>query len=132
MGDPYDQVREVAAQVSNWGRWGEDDELGTLNLIDCEAVLRGAAAVRSGRCFTLGVTFGSAGPQTGTIPGRFNPQHYMTAIGTSFGEPPVLQFNDDVVVMPLQCATQWDSLAHVQYDGKVYNGYPSSESVTVH
>lgn len=132
MTDPYDQVREVAKQVSNWGRWGAADEFGTLNLITADAVKRGAGVVRTGKAFTMGVTFGADGPQTGTIPGRFNPQHYMTAIGTSFGEPPVFQFNDDVVVMPLQAATQWDSLAHVQYDGHLYNGFPSTESVSVH
>lgn len=129
MTDPYDAVREIAKQVSNWGRWGDADEMGTLNLITPEAVKRGAGVVRIGKAITMGVTFGADGPQTGTIPGRFNPQHYMTAIGTSFGEPPVFEFNDDVVVMPLQAATQWDSLAHVQYDGKLYNGYSSAESV---
>jgi Putative cyclase len=33
---------------------------------------------------------------------------------------------DDVVTMPLQCATQWDSLAHVGYDGLLYNNTPAS------
>jgi kynurenine formamidase len=130
MTDAYDSVREVAKEVSNWGRWGSDDELGTLNLITPDAVKRGAAAARTGKAFTLGVTLGADGPQTGTIPGRFNPHHFMTAIGTPFGDPPVFQFNDDVVVMPLQAATQWDSLAHVEYDGKLYNGFPSAESIS--
>src|SRR3989441_8456069 len=31
--------------------------------------------------------------------------------------------SDDWIVMPLQCVTQWDSLAHVFYEGKMYNGY---------
>jgi kynurenine formamidase len=132
VSDPYEAVREVAEQVSNWGRWGDADEVGTLNLIDRQAVLRGAATVRSGKAITLGVTFGDGGPQTGTIPGRFNPQHYMTAVSTAYGDPPNprgFHFNDDVVVMPLQAATQWDSLAHVHYDGKLYNGYSSADFV---
>jgi hypothetical protein len=29
--------------------------------------------------------------------------------------------------MPLQCATQWDGLAHVYYDDQLYNGFPASD-----
>ena len=43
------ELAELAARVSNWGRWGDDDERGTANLIDAAATQRGAAAVRSGR-----------------------------------------------------------------------------------
>lgn len=135
MSDPYSAVREVAEQVSNWGRWGDADELGTLNLISSDAVRRGASTVRAGRAITMGTTFGADGPQTGTIPGRFNPHHYMTAVSTAYGDPPDprgFHFNDDVVVMPLQAATQWDSLAHVHYDGKLYNGFSSDEFITSH
>ncbi|MGW1306836.1 hypothetical protein ACWD5R_45575, partial [Streptomyces sp. NPDC002514] len=38
---------------SNWGRWGADDELGTLNLITEEARARGAAEARTGRAVSL-------------------------------------------------------------------------------
>ena len=34
--------------------------------------------------------------------------------------------SDDWIVMPLQCVTQWDSLAHVFYEGKMYNGYDAA------
>jgi len=44
-----------APQVSNWGRWGDDDELGTLNLIDAAAVKRGAACVQTGKAFSLAI-----------------------------------------------------------------------------
>ena len=37
-------LKDMAARVSNWGRWGDDDQRGTLNLIDQAAVLRGVAA----------------------------------------------------------------------------------------
>ena len=43
-----DELQDLAAKVSNWGRWGDDDQRGTLNLIDDAAVLRGVAAVRDG------------------------------------------------------------------------------------
>ena len=51
---------EVAARVRNWGRWGPDDEIGTLNLIDDAARRRGAAAVVSGKAFALGLPLSEA------------------------------------------------------------------------
>lgn len=131
MADPMDRVRAVAKRVSNWGRWGADDERGTLNLVTPEVVRRGAGCVRTGRVFSLGLAFGADGPQSGTVVGRFNPQHYMTAIGAPFGTPGGFHYSDDVVCMPLQCATQWDSLAHVHYDDLLYNGVPAKEALSV-
>jgi kynurenine formamidase len=40
--------------------------------------------------------------------------------------PDAFRYADDVMVFPLQCATQWDSLAHVHYDGQLYNGFPAA------
>jgi kynurenine formamidase len=131
MSDSYDGMREVGRKVSNWGRWGPDDEMGTLNLISPEARSRGAAAIVSGQAFTLGLDIGSRGPQPLDSPiGRFNPLHYMIAIGASWGEPPVFHYSDDVLVLPTQSGTQWDSLAHVHYDGFLYNGFPADEALT--
>ena len=48
-----DEFHELAARVRNWGRWGPDDELGTLNLIDPAARRRGADCIRDGRTFSL-------------------------------------------------------------------------------
>ena len=73
---------ELADRVSNWGRWGDDDEIGTLNLIDGDAVRRGAAAVRTGKRFSLAVRLDQHSPQVGSIPGRINPLHTMVAINT--------------------------------------------------
>jgi len=52
-----DYVKEIAARVSNWGRWGVDDRRGTLNLIDETAIRRGLAAARQGRSFSLSYPF---------------------------------------------------------------------------
>ena len=41
----------------------------------------------------------------------------------------LFRFNDDMIIMPLQCATQWDALSHVYYEEKLYNGFPA-DSVT--
>jgi kynurenine formamidase len=118
---------DVAARVRNWGRWGDDDEIGTLNLIDGEAVRRGAACVRSGRRFSLAVRFDDQGPQIGSIPGRVNPQHTMLGINVPYqGSPDGFCTSDDVVTMGLQAATHWDALSHVSYGGYLYNGFPAS------
>jgi kynurenine formamidase len=128
---PSKEFSELAKRVSNWGRWGPEDERGTLNLITPEAVRRGAAAVREGRSFSLGLPFGAEGPQTGAF-GRFNPHHYMTVLGQRLGSDPAgFCYSDDMIHMPLQCATQWDALAHVHYEGKLYNGYPVAEVLGV-
>ena len=124
-----DRVRALAPRVSNWGRWGADDERGTVNFITPDVVRRAAACVRRGEVFALGLALGADGPQIGTG-GRFNPIHLMSAIGGAVGQDPEgFRYNDDVITMPLQCATQWDGLAHVYYGGRLYNGFPAS-SVT--
>ncbi len=121
-----DRVRALAAKVSNWGRWGPDDERGTINFITPGVVRRAAACVRRGDVFSLGLPLGADGPQIGTA-GRFNPIHLMSATAGMIGQDPEgLRYADDVVVMPLQCATQWDSLAHVYYGGQLYNGHPAA------
>ncbi|HYC23001.1 MAG TPA: cyclase family protein [Candidatus Bathyarchaeia archaeon] len=119
-----DAVREMAERVSNWGRWGSDDEIGTLNYITPEKIVRAAGLVRKGKVFGLAIPFDQNGPQTG--PGRrFNPIHVMIADGANVvagvhgtGE---FGYADDMITMPLQCATQWDSLAHVFLDARMYN-----------
>lgn len=116
----------LAEKVSNWGRWGDDDERGTLNLVDEAAVRRGAAAVRRGAAFSLALPLDEEGPQTGAIPGRDNPAREMISVNRTFGR---VAFNDDRVTLGLQAATHWDALAHVSYNGLIYNGFPA-ESVT--
>ena len=120
-------LRELAARVSNQGRWGADDQRGTLNLIGPDAVRRGAAAVRQGRVFSLAVPFDADGPQTGAIPGRDNPSHEMTAVNVAFtGDPAGFTTSDDRMAMGVQAATHWDALSHVGYEGLLYNGVPDS------
>jgi kynurenine formamidase len=119
-------LAEIASRVSNWGRWGVDDERGTVNFITPDAVRHAAACVRRGVVFSLGLDLGADGPQFGQA-GRVNPLHIMTATdGPMSADPAGPRYADDVVVMPLQCATQWDSLAHVHYGGRLYNGHPAS------
>ena len=67
------EFHEIAKRVNNWGRWGADDEIGTLNLITDEVVRAAAATVRTGRRVPLALPLHQDGIQTGLIPGRVNP-----------------------------------------------------------
>jgi kynurenine formamidase len=115
--------RTLGSEVSNWGRWGDDDRIGTINLITPERVAAAAALARTGRVFDLGLTLGANGPQAGV--GRINPVHLMSITGDT-KMPDGGGFADDYIFMPLQCATQWDGLSHVFYDDYCYNGVPTS------
>ena len=118
------EFRTVGRELSNWGRWGADDEIGTVNLITPERIAAAAALARTGRVFDLGYTLGADGPQVG-LAGRINPVHLMSATGDT-RLPDGGGFTDDFIFMPLQCATQWDGLAHVFYDDRCYNDVPVS------
>src|SRR5205814_1754531 len=117
-----DELKQLAKRVSNWGRWGDDDQRGTLNFITPEAVRRGVAAVRRGVTFSLSIPYDENGPQTGVIPGRINPKHTMIMANAPFtGDPSDFTTSDDLVEMGVQAATHWDGLAHVGYEGLLYN-----------
>ena len=123
--------RELGERLSNWGRWGAGDQLGTVNFITPERRLEACRAVERGDIFDLGLSFGADGPQPGG-PGRFNPIHRMSVTpADDLGLPDNVIFADDIVIMPLQCGTQWDSLAHCGYDGRLYNDVPG-DAVTTH
>ena len=118
---------ELAPQVRNWGRWGDDDEIGTINLITPEVRRRAAASVRSGRAFSLAMPLDEVdGIQVGAIPGRNNPVHRMTMVNGALDEADADAFtSDDAVDLSMQAATHWDGLGHVSYGGHLYNGYPA-------
>ncbi|MBX6387659.1 MAG: cyclase family protein [Frankia sp.] len=119
-----EEFHELARKVNNWGRWGPEDERGTLNLITDEVVRRGAGCVRTGKRFSLAMPLSADGPQMGFIPGRINPLRTMISLNSPVtGDPTQACFSDDAVVMGVQCATHWDALAHASYDGRIYNGF---------
>ncbi|HEY1444307.1 MAG TPA: cyclase family protein [Acidimicrobiales bacterium] len=119
---------EVAGQVRNWGRWGPDDEIGTLNLIDDAARRRGAASVVTGQAVALGLPLSEAdGIQLGFVEGRVNPTRTMVHVNKPEGpDPDFVSFSEDVFSMATQAATHWDALAHCSQAGHIYNGYPAS------
>jgi kynurenine formamidase len=121
----------IAERVNNWGRWGAEDEIGTLNLVTDEVVREAAAAVRKGRRVPLALPLQQDGVQTGTVPGRVNPLHTMVALNREMFGPGSVATNDDTVTMGLQAATHWDGLTHVSHAGRIYNGRPAT-TVTAH
>lgn len=125
---PYsDTIAEIAARVNNWGRWGDDDRLGTLNFITDEVVLEAAKSMRSGRRFSLAYPLRSDGLQIGLIEGRTNPERTMISLHNAMlGDTDQFVTNDDAVTMGLQAATHWDGLCHAGYKDSFYNGVPFS------
>src|SRR5436190_16452955 len=121
-------VYEAAEKLRNWGRWGRDDQIGTLNHVTPEDVVAAAGLIKRGESFALGIPLDRNGPQTGLFGGRWNPIHTMLATGTDAAAGPqdsahTLRSSDDAINMPVQSATHWDSLGHIFYDDKMYNGH---------
>ncbi|MDN5913637.1 MAG: cyclase family protein [Pseudonocardia sp.] len=116
---------ELGKKLSNWGRWGADDQIGTLNFVTAEKRIAAAQLVRTGKIFDLSLPFDKNGPW---LPDgwRFNPIHKMTLVpGDSAGAPDGCISADDMIIMGLQAGTQWDGLGHVGYGDRFYNDVPA-------
>lgn len=119
---------------SNWGRWGEDDELGTLNFLNQDEVLRGVQAVESGKTFTLQTPINHEQGDP-VWPGRHDADHHMES-DEGFREAGKVEYangadvgvSDDVIYMFTHGTTHYDALAHVWYDGELYNGFDPNTS----
>lgn len=129
-------VRKYVEKYSNWGRWGADDQIGTLNMVGPEQVRAAASLVRKGEVISMSLPYDSGGCQDGGL--RHNPQLLVTATGTdhvggtqdaltALGSVHGFGYSDDVVIMPTQSGTQWDSLSHIFFEGHMYNGYNATE-----
>lgn len=132
--NPEAEIAARAAAYRNWGRWGEDDRLGTLNFIDDEHRAAAAALAVTGRTISLAQSFDMNGPQKGWRR-RTNPVHTMLDTGTDAergtqGFPHGIGGADDVIAMPLQCSTQWDGLGHIFDHGMAWNGRRAGDVVT--
>ena len=121
------ELDAVAAKFSNWGRWGVEDELGTLNFITIGKRVEAAGMVRSGKVFSLAVPIDEHVPSQPISQRRPLPWRTMLETGTDVrlgrqpGGTPGHGWADDVVTMNLQAATHWDALSHVFHDFKMYN-----------
>jgi kynurenine formamidase len=120
-------LADLAARVSNWGRWGDDDELGCANLLSDESARRGAAEVRTGRRVSLAVDLRADGIQVGQPARRFNPLLTVTSLNErdQFA-PGIWEGTDDIVMMSTCAGTHIDALCHVSYDGRLYNDVPTT------
>ncbi len=98
----------------NWGRWGPNDERGTLNYITPEKVREAAALVRYGRVYDLGMRVEAMAPRT---PSR------LPTIRATRRRAEATGWGDDYLTVNTHGATHVDSLAHVWADARMYNGY---------
>jgi kynurenine formamidase len=130
-----DDLREAAERYKNWGKWGPDDEIGTLNYTRPEDIVAAAQLVKKGKVISLALNFDQHGPQGAKSKypslGRINPLHMMLRTGTDAYSGVLdkrgIRAADDLVVMPLQSGTQWDGLGHVFYENYMWNGYDCRE-----
>ena len=124
-------LADAAEKYKSWGKWGADDEIGTLNNTRPEDIVAAAKLVRKGKVISLALNFDNNGPQGAKSKypslGRINPLHTMLRTGTDAYSGVLdhrgIRAADDMVVMPLQCGTQWDGLGHVFYENYMWNGY---------
>lgn len=113
----------ISSSVSNWGRWGADDERGTLNLLTPEHVAHAAGLVKRGKVYSLAMPLAGDGPQW--------PTRHKTWKVTTFGVYPNGRGSaDDVVTMHSHSGTHMDALCHIWYDDQLYNGYPAPQHIT--
>ena len=120
-------VDALAQRVSNWGRWGPDDERGALNFITPQATAAAAALVRDGASVSCAL-------ELAKTPAPDNPtpvMHMMTGAGDAIDQGRIsgLQSTGDYfAIAPHGMAnTHLDALCHILDDGKMYNGFDASE-----
>lgn len=130
-------VADHPPEPHNWGRWGEDDQRGALNLLAPEAVRRGAASVRRGHILSLslpikGSTSSNLAETVPHLKGRPLPQHFMSVDGADYEAGVKLPAggrglaDDALVLSPHGTTTHMDALCHMWTGKQIYNGHPSS------
>ena len=127
------EVLEFFTTLSNWGRWGENDQLGTLNLVTPQKRVQAARLVQQG------IAVGCARPISKDMAAdAANPPpiHFMLESGEGWVTPSgasrgTRQAASDFFGMVFHgiTVTHIDALSHIFWDGKMYNGRPA-EAVT--
>ena len=113
-------------ELSNWGRWGADDERGAANLLTPETVLAACAAASSGRVYNLGIEVKQGAPVAGR---RTSPVHLMSSDGGDYAALGREDWGtaDDYLFLASGGTTHIDALSHVWAGGTLYNGFSYRE-----
>jgi kynurenine formamidase len=134
MADAPDMTEVLADAPTNWGKWGEDDEVGALNYLTADEVMRGVRHIQKGEVFTLQRLIGD--PKGDPVwPGRTPAERTQILDESSWDTdgapqfPGGLHYADDKINAFLQGSTQYDALGHLWYDGKIWNGYDARTTV---
>lgn len=121
----------------NWGRWGEEDQRGALNLLTGDVVRAATGAVRQGRVLSLslpikGSTSSSVAESVPHLKGRPLPQHFMSVDGADYEAGVKLPAggrgiaDDALIVSPHGTTTHMDALCHMWTGKQIYNGHAAS------
>jgi kynurenine formamidase len=116
----YDRlpVREGAPAGSAWGVFGDDDQVGTINLLTPERVKQAAGFIRNGRVFSLNLPINIPDPP---LFGRGKHTHTIKQYAS-------FVLDDYLDNFYPQASSQWDALSHVKHPRLgAYNGFPDSE-----
>src|SRR5438270_1660166 len=121
-----EEFDQIFTAISNWGRWGQDDQRGTLNLITPERVAAATALVRRGRSVSLSYLLSKAADIDNPKPML----HYMSRL--TLGMPGEPKMNEDFIGLDYhgKVVTHVDALCHCSYRGRLYNDVESLEAVT--
>src|SRR5947207_7911938 len=114
-------------ELSNWGRWGKDDQAGTINLITAAKRKQAAALVKDG--VSVSMSLDADIPAQGAAQGqrRYTWEHAMRANG--IGRTEGYAIDSYTVSFHGNATTHLDALSHFIYGGKIYNGFPA-DSIT--
>ncbi|MFI5621873.1 cyclase family protein [Nocardioides sp. NPDC051685] len=119
-----DEVRGYLTELSNWGRWGRDDQRGTINLITARKRVEAAQLVRTGRTVSLGRPLA-------TVPGPRNPQPAVQFWTRS----PIRRGGHAGDFLGVQshghATTHLDALCHVWDENGIYNGRDPEETIEI-
>ena len=118
-----DDVDRLMTELSNWGRWGKEDQLGAINLITAEKRKQAAALVKEG--FPISLARDTEKERADDNPSPY--EHTMTLSGVNNRG----QFSLDSFRISFHGYqhTHLDALCHMFWKGKMYNGF-SQEEVT--
>ena len=113
-----DRVEGYFKELNNWGRWGDADQLGTVNLITAAKRAQAQALVKTGRTVSLARDIG---PQPALM--------YHVTYPSNRERADVVLDRFDLVYHGYSI-THIDALCHVAWDGQLYNGRAFASSLT--